>query len=212
VVSTVQAVEKDQQVKPINVRLNVAESAVYYVLGEVNSPGSYPLIGRETVLDALMAAGGLSDRASDCEIILSRPTPPSSCRVVLPVCYDRIVQLGDTTTNYQIRPGDRVYVTTRTLCEAIKFWRSDCPNCPDCGVCGCRSPITPLDPPFVLEQYPTTDSPEPIIVPTPVPVPPPAPAVLPALPAPEAVQALPQQPLSIIDVPQEGNKNPFLRR
>jgi protein involved in polysaccharide export with SLBB domain len=178
VLSTVQAIEKDQQVRPINVRLNVAESAVYYVLGEVNSPGSYPLIGRETVLDGLMAAGGLSDRASDCEIILSRPTPPASCRVVLPVCYDRIVQLGDTTTNYQLRPGDRIYVSTRTCAEALKFWRSDCPNCPDCGSCGCRNPLTPLDPPFVLEQYPTTASPEPIhmpgpeVVPVPIPQPP----------------------------------------
>src|SRR5215213_2573196 len=36
VLSTVQAVAKDQRIKPINVRLNVAESAVYYVLGEVN--------------------------------------------------------------------------------------------------------------------------------------------------------------------------------
>src|SRR5688500_17115149 len=37
VTSTVQAGEKDVVVKPINVRLNVAESATYYVLGEVNS-------------------------------------------------------------------------------------------------------------------------------------------------------------------------------
>jgi protein involved in polysaccharide export with SLBB domain len=175
VLSTVQAVEKDQVVKPINVRLNVAESAVYYVLGEVNSPGSYPLIGRETVLDGLMAAGGLSDRASDCEIILSRPTPPTSCRVVLPVCYDRIVQLGDTTTNYQLRPGDRIYVATRTCAEALKFWRSDCPNCPDCGSRSCRCPVTPLNPPFVIEQYPTTASPEPIVVPGAEVVPVPAP-------------------------------------
>jgi polysaccharide export outer membrane protein len=34
----------------INVRLVNPQSAVYYVLGEVNSPGSFPVIGRETVL------------------------------------------------------------------------------------------------------------------------------------------------------------------
>jgi protein involved in polysaccharide export with SLBB domain len=119
------------------VRLNVAESAVYYVLGEVNAPGSYPLIGRETVLDGIVTAGGLSDRASECQVILSRPTPPGSCRIVLPVCYDRVVQLGDTTTNYQLRPGDRIYVGTRTFCEAIKFWKTGCDRCPD-GACPCR--------------------------------------------------------------------------
>ena len=38
-----------------------------------------------------------------------RPTPPRSCRVVLPICYRQITQLGDTSTNYQIKPGDRIY-------------------------------------------------------------------------------------------------------
>jgi hypothetical protein len=157
--------EKDSTIKPINVRLNVAESAVYYVLGEVNSPGSYPIIGRETVLDGIMAAGGLSDRASECRVILSRPTPPSSCRIVLPVCYDRIVQLGDTTTNYQIQPGDRIFVGTRTLCDALMFWRSGCPSCPECGERSCRDAAPPINPPFVLEPYPQVAEPELIVLP-----------------------------------------------
>lgn len=106
-----------QRVDPINVRLIDPNSAVYYVLGEVNAPGAYPLIGRETVLDGVMAAGGLSEQSSNCKIVLSRPTPPGSCRVVLPVCWRDIVQLGDTTTNYQLRPGDRIFVSTRTLTE-----------------------------------------------------------------------------------------------
>ena len=165
VLSTVRAVKKDEDVEPINVRLSVAESAVYYVLGEVNSPGAYPIIGRETVLDGLMAAGGLSDSASERKMILSRPTPPRSCRVVLPVCYDHIVQLGDTTTNYQLQPGDRIYVGTRTFCEAIRFWQTGSPACPDCPVSGCRNPGTPIFPPFVLEQDPQVALPETIVAP-----------------------------------------------
>jgi hypothetical protein len=35
----------------INVCLVNPQSAVYHVLGEVNSPGSFPLMGRETVLE-----------------------------------------------------------------------------------------------------------------------------------------------------------------
>src|SRR5262249_27695968 len=46
------------------VRLVSRESKVYYVLGEVNAPGSFQLKGRETVLDALVAAGGLNSNAS----------------------------------------------------------------------------------------------------------------------------------------------------
>src|SRR5690606_17283145 len=67
----------------INVRL-IEPQQVYYVLGEVNSPGAFPLIGSETVLDGILAAGGLTGRASACDLILVRPTPPPSCRVTLP--------------------------------------------------------------------------------------------------------------------------------
>jgi protein involved in polysaccharide export with SLBB domain len=109
---------------PINVRLIGRNSKVYYVLGQVNAPGSFPLQGRETVLDGLVAAGGLNVRASRSNIILSRPTAPDSCRIVLPVCYRQIVQLGDTTTNYQLQPGDRIYVPGQSLCESV-FGDSD---------------------------------------------------------------------------------------
>ncbi len=134
----------------INVRL-VEPQQVYYVLGEVNSPGSFPLVGSETVLDGILAAGGLTDRASPCDLILVRPTPPPSCRVTLPICYRAITQLGDTTTNYQLQPGDRIFVATRTLCEDLAFWRArktcdrcckpQCP-CPSPEIVGYQNPIS----------------------------------------------------------------------
>jgi polysaccharide biosynthesis/export protein len=115
---------------PIHVRL-VEPQQVYYVLGEVNSPGAFPLVGSETVLDAILAAGGLTGRASTCDLMLVRPTPPPSCRVTLPVCYQAITQLGDTSTNYQLQPGDRVFVATRTMVEDLAFWRArkTCSRC-----------------------------------------------------------------------------------
>jgi protein involved in polysaccharide export with SLBB domain len=125
---------------PITVRLVSRVSKVYYVLGEVNSPGSFPLQGREAVLDGIIAAGGLTDRASHRHIILSRPTNPRDCRVVLPICYQQIVQLGDTSTNYQLAPGDRIFVATRTHSGSL-FHK----NKPDCSFCsgpqvGCPVP------------------------------------------------------------------------
>jgi protein involved in polysaccharide export with SLBB domain len=123
----------------IKVRLTGPRGAVYYVLGEVNSPGAYPLTGRESVLDGLMTAGGISSRASQCNMILSRPTPPDGCRVVLPICYRHIAQMGDTSTNYQLMPGDRIYVASRTLCEQLAFWRNS-RNCEFCSPCQCACP------------------------------------------------------------------------
>jgi protein involved in polysaccharide export with SLBB domain len=125
----VQAQTKDAG--PITVRVVTRVSKVYYVLGEVNAPGAFVLSGRETVLDGLLTAGGLNGRASRQNIILVRPTPPDSCRVVLPVCYNEIVQLGDTTTNYQLANGDRIYVPTRTCSETSLFGRPK--TCSPCG-------------------------------------------------------------------------------
>ncbi len=139
VAAAVHGIEKEGGA--VNVRLVDPQSAVYYVLGEVNSPGSYPFIGRETVLDAILAAGGLTDKASACNIILSPPSTPCGCRTVIPICYKNIVQQGDTTTNYQVMPGDRIFVATRTLWESLIPIHSchDCPNCNGkkcpCGPC-----------------------------------------------------------------------------
>jgi polysaccharide biosynthesis/export protein len=116
---------------PVNVRLLEPNGARYYVLGEVGSPAAYPLVGRETVLDAIVTAGGLTSRAAPCDIILVRPTGPCECRVVLPVCYRELTQLGDTTTNYQLQPGDRIVVGSRSFCDELRFWRSNrgCERC-----------------------------------------------------------------------------------
>lgn len=135
----VEAVTKDAGF--ITVRVVVRASKVYYVIGEVNAPGAFPLSGRETVLDALLAAGGLNDRASRNYITLSRPTPPCGCRVVLPICYPEIVQLGDTSTNYQIQAGDRIYVPTKTCLEQLCPFRQK--SCPPCGRPQTPCPLPP---------------------------------------------------------------------
>jgi protein involved in polysaccharide export with SLBB domain len=134
--ATVEAQTKDAGF--IVVRVVSRPSKVFYVLGEVNAPGAYPLTGRETVLDGIIMAGGLNDRASRRNIILTRPTPPESCRVVLPVRLRDIVQLGDTATNYQLAPGDRIFVPGRSCWE-------DCLGKPDCW--SCQGPHQPCPPP-----------------------------------------------------------------
>jgi protein involved in polysaccharide export with SLBB domain len=131
---------KDKDVGPITVRVVTRVSKVYYVLGEVNAPGALVLNGRETVLDGILAAGGLTDRASRRNIILSRATKPDGCRVVLPICYREIVQLGDTSTNYQLLSGDRIFVATRTFCEELFHSK------PECAPCGGPQRACPLAP------------------------------------------------------------------
>ncbi|MEZ6137611.1 MAG: polysaccharide biosynthesis/export family protein [Pirellulaceae bacterium] len=124
----------------INVQLLETNGAQVYVLGAVGSPGAYDIDGNETVLDSILMAGGLTSKASPCDIILVRPTDPCDCRVVQRVCYRQITQLGDVTTNYQIQPGDRVVVGERTLCQELAFWKqaSACPCCDRSKCVECR--------------------------------------------------------------------------
>ncbi len=126
--------EESKEAYRVTVHMVQPESKVYYVLGEVNSPGAFPVIGRETVLDAIIQAGGIGNRANRHRLILSRPSAPPACRTVLPICYDKIVQLGDATTNYQIQPGDRIYVPSLTLSREIMQFlvpslADKCPHC-----------------------------------------------------------------------------------
>jgi polysaccharide biosynthesis/export protein len=124
----------------INVQLVETNAAKVYVLGEVGSPGAYTLDGNETVLDAILRAGGLTTRASPCDMILVRPTHACDCRVVLPVCYRQITQLGDVSTNYQLQPGDRIVVGTRSLCEELSVWKQKqgCERCCQSRCVECR--------------------------------------------------------------------------
>ena len=128
----------------VNSRLVNWDSKRIYVLGEVNSPGSFVFLGNETILDAILEAGGLNTNANQHQIIISRPSDCNSCRTVMQVCYDQVVQLGDTSTNYQLQPGDRVFVPTLTFCEDLKrsfrLNKDDrCPRCADCPR-GCDLP------------------------------------------------------------------------
>lgn len=114
----------------------------YYVIGEVNSPGAFPLIGHETVLDAILEAGGLTGKASACDLLLARPTDPCSCRVAMPVCYRAITQLGDTTSNYHLKPGDRIFVGKQSLCEELRSYCKAGKTCERCCTkqVACRTP------------------------------------------------------------------------
>ena len=136
----------------INVRL-LEPVHQFYVLGEVNAPGAYPLTGSETVLDAILTAGGLTASANPCQILLARPTDPCECRVTLPVCYRQIVQMGNTTTNYQLQPGDRVFVASRTCMDELLFWRASrpCDRCSGCNRACCNPELVTARPIAAVE-------------------------------------------------------------
>lgn len=44
----------------------------------------------------------------------------SNALFVLPVRYQQIIQMGEVSTNYQLLPGDRIYVPSLTRWQDIK--------------------------------------------------------------------------------------------
>jgi polysaccharide biosynthesis/export protein len=94
-------------------------SQIYYVVLDGGGAGQtvmrLPITGNETVLDAISNAKGLSAVSSKDRIWVSRPAPEGAGHQVLPVNWKSVVELGDTTTNFQILPGDRVYVAAYPL-------------------------------------------------------------------------------------------------
>jgi polysaccharide export outer membrane protein len=94
----------------VSVRLvNGSQSKVYYVLGTVSSQSSFPITGNERVVDAILRAGLRSNSLPE-KSYLVRPHPVSGPDLILKIDWVGITQRGDTLTNYQVLPGDRIYV------------------------------------------------------------------------------------------------------
>jgi polysaccharide export outer membrane protein len=99
----------------ITVDVFAYNSKVYYIITDGAGYGQqvfrFPITGNETVLDAISNIQGLPPQASKKYIWVARPTPAcASCLEILPVDWQAITQGGATGTNYQLFPGDRIYV------------------------------------------------------------------------------------------------------
>lgn len=93
----------------VSVRLvNGSQSKVFYVLGTVSSPGAFPITGSETVLDGILRAG-LRTNSLPEKAYLARPHPAGGQDQLLRIDWERI-QNGETFTNYQLLPGDRIII------------------------------------------------------------------------------------------------------
>jgi protein involved in polysaccharide export with SLBB domain len=92
----------------INPRINVQVVAYrpFYVLGEVNKPGSYPYTNDMTVLNAVTDAGGYTQKAVDSGVYVRRNGETKE--VWLP---------ADPST--KIYPGDVVRVDSSTFWDAL---------------------------------------------------------------------------------------------
>ncbi len=97
----------------VSVRLSNSQSKFYYVVGAVGNQGRFKSSGNETVLDAILVAGLRSNSLPE-KAYVARPHPAGAPDQVLKIDWFGIRDRGDTLTNYQIQPGDRIIVPGTT--------------------------------------------------------------------------------------------------
>ena len=100
-------------------------SKVYYVITEGGGLGDnvlrVPVTGKETVLDAISNIGGMSEVSSK-DIWIARLAPNDfGCEQILPIDWDAITRGASSATNYQIMPGDRVFVAENGVIAMTNF-------------------------------------------------------------------------------------------
>ena len=105
----------------VSIALVGLNSKVYYVVFDGAGAGQQvsrlPSTGNETVLDAVSQLGGLIPVADLKHIQVARPGGPDCPQIVLPVDWHAITEQGDVATNYQLLPGDRVFIGSLPLAK-----------------------------------------------------------------------------------------------
>jgi polysaccharide export outer membrane protein len=103
---------KQPQIKEkyrVSVRLATSQSKYYYVLGTVANQGRFKAGSTDTVLDAILQAGLKSNSLPE-KAYMVRPHALGGEDQVYKIDWFGIKDRGDTLTNYQLFPGDRVVV------------------------------------------------------------------------------------------------------
>jgi polysaccharide biosynthesis/export protein len=92
----------------VSIAVDAVNSYSVSVLGEVKSPGRFNFQSQATVLDALAQAGGLTEFASDRNIVILRPDRDGVKRI--PFNYRDVTRARADASQYYVFPGDTVLV------------------------------------------------------------------------------------------------------
>jgi polysaccharide export outer membrane protein len=121
-----EAVTKEGVKSELDIDVIGYNSKYYYVIFDGAGYGQQvyrlSITGKDTVLDAISQVGGLPPVASKRHIWVARPAPATKGSYqILPVNWEVLTQAADTATNYQMFPGDRIFVHSDPLIRTDSF-------------------------------------------------------------------------------------------
>jgi protein involved in polysaccharide export with SLBB domain len=98
----------------------------YYIIADRAGYGTnvirLPVTGRDTVLDALSNIGGTLPLSSKRHVWVARPNGEDpKCQQILPVDWVALTEGGSPATNYQLLPGDRLYIDSNPFFKANNY-------------------------------------------------------------------------------------------
>ena len=118
---------EDGYIKRAQVAVDVDQfrSRSVFVVGEVRSPGKYPMTGQMSLIEALAAAGSTTSAAST-DVLILRPRDAGATQPLTPDQVERTnverinladLQLGRLSENVTLKEGDTIFVP-----KAEKFY------------------------------------------------------------------------------------------
>ncbi|WP_447602455.1 polysaccharide biosynthesis/export family protein [Nitrospira sp. Nam80] len=99
----------------VSIVVREVNSYQIYVLGEVNSPGKYPLKSKTTLLQAITIAHGFTQVAARNKIVVFRFGKDGEGLTKIKASYDDIVLRDGSDQNIELKPGDQIVVPSETM-------------------------------------------------------------------------------------------------
>lgn len=99
----------------VSIVVREVNSYQIYVLGEVNSPGKYPLKSKTTLLQAITIAHGFTQVAARNKIVVFRFGKDGEGLHKIKASYDDIVLRDGSDQNIELKPGDQIVVPSETM-------------------------------------------------------------------------------------------------
>ncbi len=87
----------------------VKEFSSVFVFGEVKNPGSFPILGKLTVFEAITRAGGFTPVANPSKVKVIRDE--NGHEVTFEVDIQKLTRNGDASQDRELQANDRVIVT-----------------------------------------------------------------------------------------------------
>lgn len=99
----------------VAVTLKEVNSSNIFLLGEVASPGKYPLKSKTTLLQGITIAGGFKETAARNQIVIFRFTEVAPGLKRFTASYDDIVLRSGIADNFELKPGDTLVVPSESM-------------------------------------------------------------------------------------------------